>query len=377
MSDAEYRRPSADWYIVTSVKRTATAGFAGKAGSWWQPPKRVAARREIEEAALAVRDFICPMAGIKVLLLPQSSCKFSSRRPERKQSLSILVLCSCERCLLLQQSAKQNCLLRVSVSMVAKSFLFRVASALRHSKLCSGFAQLTELRVNVQENLVSRILFGEDRFVFRDDLLGNIVALLAPVPGLPRKQSTYGTDILRKEADARGGQIVNLNRDIGQVPRLLNPGLDVRLILLNGSNPDLRALRQRELSSRLQIQLFRQSRRHRLHRKLDEKVSAKQAVQGFLPVRKRVLDHHELIPGFCLFSLDTQTVRFENRSLLQPALGQMVKLFKRSDGCTLRFGLALGLEQRIVGAADIAHQLLIPLRIALAAEIFVQSLLSN
>jgi hypothetical protein len=142
------------------------------------------------------------MAGIKGLLLPQGSCKVSPRHPERKQSLSILVLCSCERRLPLQQSAQQNCLLRVGVSLVAKSFLFRAASALHHGKLYSGFAQLAELRVNLQEDLVSRILFGEDRFVFRDDLLGNIVALLAPVPGLPSEQSSDCTDILRKETDA-------------------------------------------------------------------------------------------------------------------------------------------------------------------------------
>jgi len=60
--------------------------LCGQCGSWWQP-KMVTVRREIEEAALAVRILSVQMAGIKVLLLPQSSCKVGSRRPERKQSL--------------------------------------------------------------------------------------------------------------------------------------------------------------------------------------------------------------------------------------------------------------------------------------------------
>src|SRR5260370_34031497 len=193
------------------------AGFAGTAGSGWQPPSTIVARRAIVEAAVATqRDRIGALARIKVLLLPQRSFKVSSRRPERKQGLPVLVLCGGERRLLLQQSAKQNCLLRVSVSLVAKSFLFCISSTLGHGKLYSGFAQLAKLRVNVQKNLVSRIFFGQNRFVFRDDLLGNIVALLAPVPGLPGKQSSHRTDILRKEADSRCGQIVNLHRDIRQ-----------------------------------------------------------------------------------------------------------------------------------------------------------------
>src|SRR3982074_1090144 len=117
-------------------------GFAGTAGSWWQPPRTIVARRAIVAAAIATqRDRISALARIKVLLLPQSSFKVSSRRPERKQSPPVLVLCRGERPLLLQQVAKQNCLLRVSGSLVAKPFLFCIASAFRRGKLCSGFVQ--------------------------------------------------------------------------------------------------------------------------------------------------------------------------------------------------------------------------------------------
>src|SRR5258705_9653278 len=104
-------------------------GFAGTAGSWWQPPRTIVARRAIVEAAVAApRDRIGALAGIKVLLLPQSSFKVSSRGPKHKQSLSILVLCRGERRLLLQQIAKQNCLLRVCASLIAKPLSFCIAS---------------------------------------------------------------------------------------------------------------------------------------------------------------------------------------------------------------------------------------------------------
>jgi hypothetical protein len=70
-----------------------------------------ATRMIVEAAADARRDPIFALVGIKALLLTQSSFKVSSRRPERKQSLLILILRSRERCLLLQQIAKQNRLL--------------------------------------------------------------------------------------------------------------------------------------------------------------------------------------------------------------------------------------------------------------------------
>ncbi len=79
--------------------------------------------------------------------------------------------------------------------------------------------------------------------MFRDDFLGYIVALLPPVPGLPGEECPYATDILREEVDARRGQIVGLNRDVGQVSSLLDLGLQIRLILLDRSDLDLGALR--------------------------------------------------------------------------------------------------------------------------------------
>src|SRR5260370_1919368 len=118
-------------------------GFAGTAGSWWQPPRTIVARRAIVAAAVAApRDRICALAGIKVLLLPQSSFKISSRGPERKQSLSILVLRRGQRRLLLQQVAKQNCLLRATASLVPKPFLFCIPAPLPHRNLCSPFIYL-------------------------------------------------------------------------------------------------------------------------------------------------------------------------------------------------------------------------------------------
>src|SRR5260370_21473024 len=95
--------------------------FTGGAGSWWQPQTTVVARRATIEAA-ARRDRIGALAGITALLLTQSSFKVSSGCPECKQSLSVLVLCGCERRLLLQQVAEQNRLLGVGVSLVTKSF---------------------------------------------------------------------------------------------------------------------------------------------------------------------------------------------------------------------------------------------------------------
>ena len=61
--------------------------------------------------------------------------------------------------------------------------------------------------------------------MLRDDLLGEIVAFLSPVPGLPGEENSYATDILREEVDARRSEIIRLDGDVGQIPRLLNPGL--------------------------------------------------------------------------------------------------------------------------------------------------------
>src|SRR5260221_13393551 len=47
------------------------------------------------------------------------------------------------------------------------------------------------------------------------------------------------------------------------------------------------------------------------------------------------------------------------------------------DGGTLRFGLALGLEQRVVDATNVAHQLMVLPRAGLATEILAQSLLTD
>src|SRR3984893_8041436 len=55
----------------------------------------------------------------------------------------------------------------------------------------------------------------------------------------------------------------------------------------------------------------------------------------------------------------------------------MRKVLKGADGGTLRFGLALRLEQRIINPTNVAHQLLVLLRVGLAAQIFVQSLLGD
>src|SRR5258708_4915576 len=110
--------------------------------------------------------------------------------------------------------------------------------------------------------------------MLRDHLPGDIVALLVPVPRLPSEECSYAADILRKKVDARRTQIVGLNRDVWQVPSLLDPGLEIRLALLDRCNSDFRTLRQRELPSRLHIQLLGQFGRHWLDRELDEEISA-------------------------------------------------------------------------------------------------------
>jgi hypothetical protein len=173
----------------------------------------IVASRAIVAAAVDVRrDRICALlAGIKALLLTQSFFKVSSRRPERKQSLLVMIVRGCERRLLLHQIAKQSRPLCVGVSLVTKSLLFCVTSTLRYCKLRSRFPQLAELRVHVHEYLISRILCGESRLMFRDDLPGDIVALLAPVPRLPGEECPYAADILWEEVDASRSQVVGLN----------------------------------------------------------------------------------------------------------------------------------------------------------------------
>jgi len=64
------------------------------------------ASRAIVEAAVAARATLSlrrlvSIWSIKVLLLTQSFSKSASRGPEPKQSLSVLVLCSCDDSLLL------------------------------------------------------------------------------------------------------------------------------------------------------------------------------------------------------------------------------------------------------------------------------------
>ena len=100
--------------------------------------------------------------------------------------------------------------------MVSQFFLFGVASGFRHEKLRSGFAELAELRVHLEEDLVARVLFGEHRLIFRDGLLGHVVTLLAPIPRLPGEENSNSTDILRQEVDSRGSEIVGLDRDVGR-----------------------------------------------------------------------------------------------------------------------------------------------------------------
>src|ERR1700677_1323652 len=47
------------------------------------------------------------------------------------------------------------------------------------------------------------------------------------------------------------------------------------------------------------------------------------------------------------------------------------------NGRALRFGLALRHEQRVVGTPDVAYDLLVGLRVCLATQLLVQSLLSD
>src|SRR5258708_313912 len=220
------------------------------------------ATKAIAKAAVATRrNRVCALVGITALLLPQSLFKVSSRRPKRKQSLSVLVLGGCEQRLLLQQVAKQNRPLCVCVGLVAKFLLFGIPDAFCHGELRSRFTQLSELRIYIQENLISRVSCAKRRLVFRYDLPGDIVALLVPVPGLPGKECSDAADILWKEIDASRSQIVGLNRNVGQISSSLNLGLQVRLFLPDRGNLDLGSLRKCELSSGLQIHLFRQCRR--------------------------------------------------------------------------------------------------------------------
>src|SRR6266702_8391268 len=249
------------------------------------------AMKGIAKAAVATRrNRISALVGITALLLPQSLFKVSSRGPERKKRLPVLVLGGCEQRLFLQQVAKQNRLLCVCVSLVAKFLLFCIPDAFGHGELRSCFTQLSELRIYIQENLIARISLAERRLAFRHALRGDIVALLVPVPRLPGKERSYGDDILREKGNARRSQVVSLNRDVGQVSSLLNLGLQTRLFLLDGGHLDLWTLCERTLPSCIQIHLFWQSDGHRLDRKLDQKISAQQPIQRLLPVRESVFD---------------------------------------------------------------------------------------
>src|SRR6266700_8355718 len=116
----------------------------------------VAMRAIAEAAAVTRRNRFCPLVRNTALLLPQSLFKVSSSRPKRKQSLPILVLGGCEQRLLLQQVAKQNRLLCVCVSLVAKFLLFGIPDAFGHGELRSCFTQLSELRIYIQEHLIAR-----------------------------------------------------------------------------------------------------------------------------------------------------------------------------------------------------------------------------
>src|SRR6266700_4815521 len=127
----------------------------------------VATRVVVKAAVATRRSCVCALVGITALLLPQSPFKVSSRRPKRKQSLPILVLGGCEQRLLLQQVAKQNRFLCVCVGLVAKFLLFRIPGAFSHAELRSRFTQLSELRIYVQENLISRVSCAKRRLVFR------------------------------------------------------------------------------------------------------------------------------------------------------------------------------------------------------------------
>src|SRR5947209_227564 len=86
MNEAEYRSPSVDWDKVTSAKRTAIGPVAGKAGSRWQPPRTVVARRAIVEAAAAARrDRSGALADIKALT-PLPRLSQSQLAPSRTQA---------------------------------------------------------------------------------------------------------------------------------------------------------------------------------------------------------------------------------------------------------------------------------------------------
>src|SRR5579864_8138729 len=108
------------------------------------------ATRAIAKAAVTIRrNRACALVGITALLLPQSLFKVSSRCPERKQRLPVLVLGGCEQRLFLQQLAKQNRLLCVCVSLIAKFLLFGIPNAFGHGELRSRLTQLSELRIYV------------------------------------------------------------------------------------------------------------------------------------------------------------------------------------------------------------------------------------
>jgi len=129
---------------------------------------------------------------IKGLLLPQSSCKVGSP-PSRTQAKPSICPCSCERSLLLQQSVSKLPV-GVASSMVAKSFLFRVASALPPRKLYSA-SRSFGTGINIQENW-SRASSSVRTLVFPMTFWEYCGALAQS--RVARKAEHYGTDILRR-----------------------------------------------------------------------------------------------------------------------------------------------------------------------------------
>src|SRR5258708_39750521 len=99
----------------------------------------VATRVVVKAAVATWRNRVCALVGITALLLPQSFFKVSSRHPEPKQGLPVLVLGGCEQRLFLQQVAHQNRLLGICIGPVAKFLLFGTPGAFCHSKFRSRF----------------------------------------------------------------------------------------------------------------------------------------------------------------------------------------------------------------------------------------------
>src|SRR5258708_25219229 len=95
------------------------------------------------------------------------------------------------------------------------------------------------------------------------------------------------------------------------------------------------------------------------------------------PPRSTLFPYTTLFRSLCFLGFDAKTVRLQSGFLLQSALRQLIEFFKRMDPRALGFGLTLRLKQRVVGATHFVHDLLVRLRIGLATQIFVQSLLCD